>query len=217
VTGRTRRVDHPGERVYPPGVSEHAVTIASPLRRFFTRAEYERAAELGLFGPEERLELIGGEVLQRVTPQHSLHATGVTLAAETLRQAFGQGYVVRVQLPLALADDSEPEPDVAVVAGEIRDYKKAHPSTAVLVVEVADTTLEFDRGRKAGLYAAAGITEYWVLNLQDRVLEVHREPAPMVGQPFGHHYRSITRHPHADSLHPLAAPAAAVNVGHLIP
>lgn len=198
-------------------MSHQPVTIAPPLRRLFTRAEYERAAELGLFGPEERLELIGGEVIKKMTPQRSFHATGVTLAAEVLRRTFPKGYVVRVQLPLVLGDESEPEPDVALVRGEIRDHLAAHPSTALLVIEVADTSLAFDRSRKASLYASAGIPEYWILNLQDRVLEVHREPAPMAEQPFGHHYRSVTRYAEGESIAPLAAPGAAIRVADLIP
>jgi len=198
-------------------VSQQAVIIAPPQRRLFTRAEYERAAELGLFGPEERLELIGGEVIKKMTPQRSLHATGVGLAARTLGRAFGEAFDVRVQLPLALADESEPEPDVAVVRGGPRDYRDAHPASAVLVVEVADTSLAFDRTTKASLYASAGIPEYWIVNLQDRVLEVHREPAPMAEQPFGHHCRSVTRHAADQSIEPLAAPGATIRVADLIP
>lgn len=198
-------------------MSQQAVADAPPLRRRFTRAEYERAAELGLFGPEERLELIGGEVIKKMTPQRSFHATGVTLAAEALRRVFPEWYVVRVQLPLVLGDESEPEPDIALVSGEIRDHLAAHPSTALLVVEVADSSLAFDRTTKASLYAAAGIPEYWIVNLLDRVLEVHREPAPMAEQPFGHHYRSVTRHSADEPIAPLAAPGAAIRISDLIP
>jgi Uma2 family endonuclease len=191
--------------------------MAPPQRRPFTRAEYERAAELGLFGPEERLELIGGEVIKKVTPQRSLHATGVSLAADVLKRAFPGGHDVRVQLPLVIGDDSEPEPDVALVRGEIRDHLAAHPSTALLVIEVADSSLAFDRTTKASLYASAGIPEYWVVNLQDRVLEVHRAPESMAGQPFGHLYRSITRYAEDGSIAPLAAPGSVVRVADLIP
>lgn len=198
-------------------MSHHAITVAPPQRRLFTRAEYERAAELGLFGPEERLELIGGEVIKKMTPQRSLHAAGVGLAARNLGRAFGEAFDVRVQLPLALADESEPEPDVAFVRGGPRDYRDAHPASAVLVVEVADTSLVFDRTTKASLYASAGIPEYWIVNLPDRVLEAHRDPLPMAEQPFGHHYRSVTRHAADESIAPLAAPGATIRVADLIP
>lgn len=198
-------------------MSQHAVSIAPPQRRLFTRAEYERAAELGLFGPEERLELIGGEVIKKMTPQRSLHATGVGLSARVLARTFGDGFDVRVQLPLAVADDSEPEPDVAVVRGGPRDYLDAHPSSALLVVEIADSSLAFDRTTKASLYVSAGIAEYWVVNLLDRVLEVHRAPEPTAGQPFGHLYRNVTRYAEDGSIAPLAAPGSVVRVADLIP
>jgi Uma2 family endonuclease len=188
----------------------------APTRRLFTREEYERAAAAGLFGPDEKLELIAGEVLRKMTPQQSRHASGVYLAQEALHRVFGAGFLVRVQLPLALGSDSQPEPDVAVVAGEDRSFVAAHPTSAVLVVEVSDSTLAFDRGTKAGLYARAGIQEYWVVNLGDRVLEVHREPAPMAEQPLGHHYRSVSRLTESDNVKPLAS-TASIRVADLLP
>jgi Uma2 family endonuclease len=188
-----------------------------PRRRLWSREEFHRAGHAGLFGPEERLELIGGEIVRKVTPQNTPHATAVLLGEEALRGLFPSGHVVRAQLPLALGPDSEPEPDLAVVGGAIRDYEQAHPSTAVLVVEVADATLAFDRTMKAGLYASVGIPEYWIVNLQDRVLECHREPAPMTDQPFGHHYRSITRHPEPGTIAPAAAAGRPVAVADLLP
>jgi len=93
--------------------------------------------EAGIFGPEERVELIEGEIVE-MSPEDPAHSVGIQLAAEALRLAFGTGFHIRVQLPMAL-DDSEPEPDVAVVRGSIRDFRDSHPSTAVLIVEVADS------------------------------------------------------------------------------
>jgi Uma2 family endonuclease len=105
-----------------------------------------------------------------------------------------------------------------VVVGSARDYARAHPATAVLVVEVSDATLAFDRATKGALYAQAGITEYWIVNLADRVLEVHREPAPMAEQPLGHHYRSITRHTETEHVAPQAATLATpIAVADLLP
>jgi Uma2 family endonuclease len=197
------------------------VPVASMLpasaRRLWSRQEFERAGELGLFGPEERLELIDGEVIRKVTPQKSPHATGVSLGATALGAACGPGHHVRVQLPLALGPRSEPEPDLCVVSGQPRDYAASHPSRAALVVEVADTTLTLDRTLKAGLYAEAGVIEYWIVNLVDRVLEVHREPSAMAGQPFGHHYRSITRHTEQEVVSPLVATGSDVKVADLLP
>lgn len=187
-----------------------------PARRDWTREEFQRASDLGLFGPEERLELIEGDIYKKVT-QNSPHATTVTLAQEALREAFGSHYHVRNQLPLALGERSQPEPDIAVVAGSVRDYARAHPTTAVLVVEVSDTTLAFDRTTKAGLYAQAGIGEYWIVNVLDRVLEVHRQPTAMAAQPLGHHYRSITRHTEGETIIPMAAPDTSIAVADVLP
>lgn len=190
---------------------------AGPSRRLWSREEFHRAGEAGLFGPEERLELIGGEIVQKMTPQKTPHATAVSLGEAALRHLFPQGYYVRSQLPLALSAISEPEPDLAVVEGAIRDYEHEHPAFAVLIVEVADTTLTFDRTTKAGLYASAAIPEYWIVNLQDRVLECHREPGPMPDQPFGHHYRSITRYSEGSAMAPAASAGRHVAVADLLP
>lgn len=188
-----------------------------PARRPWTRTEFERASELGLFRPEERLELIEGAIVEKVTPQNTPHATAIRASEEALRLAFPTGHDVRVQLPLALGDLSEPEPDVAVVTGTFRDYARAHPRGAVLVVEVADTTLAYDRVTKGSLYARAGVPEYWLVNVPDRVLEVHRDPSAMEEQPLGHHYRSITRHLPGESVCPVHAPASPVPVEDLLP
>ena len=152
-----------------------------------------------------------------MSPQGAAHAVAVRLAASAMQRAFASGHVVSVQLPMALAANSEPEPDVSVTPGSPRDFLGQHPATAVIVVEVSDTTLDYDRGPKAGLYAQAGIPEYWILDLADRVLEVHREPVAMAGQPFGHHYRSINRHTGADALTLLGAPGISIRVADLLP
>jgi len=149
-----------------------------------------------------------------MTPQGSRHATAVRLVEEALRQAFGQGFDVRVQLPLAIDPDSEPEPDLAVVPGSPRDYKDAHPRTAVLVVEVADATLAFDRERRARLYARAGIQDYWVLNLVERQLEVHRTPTTSGQSPRYQDIRTITA---SQSIAPLGCPDVSIAVADLLP
>jgi len=141
----------------------------------FSRVQYERMTEAGVFGPEDRLELLDGDIIDRA-PQKSRHATAVTLVAEALRTLFGPGATVREQLPFSLDDSSEPEPDVAVVPGNPRDYRNAHPSRALLVCEVSDTTRAYDRGQKLAAYARAGIPEYWILDLAAETLEVCRNP-----------------------------------------
>ena len=189
---------------------------SSPQRRLWTRAEFERLADAGIFGPEERLELIEGEIV--VTPPCTPpHAVGISLAWKALIDIRPDLLHTRIRMPLCLNDFSQPEPDIAVVAGSIRDYAQAHPTTAVLIVEISDTTLAYDRRTKTGLYARAGVAEYWIVNLVDRVLEVHRQPAPMTDMPIGHGYRSVVQYTAEQTVSPLAAPAQAVAVAALLP
>ena len=177
----------------------------------WTREAFEKLAEVGLVDPDARLELIDGEILQKMSPQSSRHATAVLLVAEALRSVFASpAYTIRVQLPLALGPYSEPEPDVAVVEGPPRRYRDEHPSSAVLVVEVADASLAFDRTRKATLYARAGIPDYWIVNLLDGVLEVHRRPE---GDAYRQHHVLTPR----DRVRPLAQPEVELPVAELLP
>jgi Uma2 family endonuclease len=111
-------------------------------------------------------------------PQGSSHAAITEHIGRVLAAAFGEGWHARRHSPLALGEHSEPEPDVAVVAGRPLDYVAAHPSTAALVVEVADSSLRLDRRFKAAVYARAGVPEYWIVNLVARTLEVYRDPQP---------------------------------------
>ena len=152
-----------------PRLKGAKVDAVQPRR--WTRQEYEQLGELGVLGPEEHVELIGGEIVQ-VPPQQTRHATGVYLAQVALSAVFRAGFLVRVQLPLALGQYSEPEPDVAVVAGRPRDFVVDHPTSALLVVEIAEATLSFDRNTKASLYAAAGIPEYWIVDPQEKRIVV---------------------------------------------
>ena len=185
-------------------------------RWLWTVKEFQRAYDLGAFGFETRLELIEGEIIRKM-PQNEPHAWTVQAVTEALRSAFTVGHSVRTQLPLVFGSSSKPEPDVAVVAGSFDDYKRKHPTIAVLVVEVSDPTLALDRTTKAALYARAGIEDYWIVNLPDGVLEVHRQPAAMADQPLGHHYRSITRLVPTDRVAPLRAPEAMIRVQALLP
>jgi Uma2 family endonuclease len=187
------------------------MSAAERARRLLTLEEYHRMADAGVFGPEERLELIEGEIYP-MSPQKGPHIVSTRLTQGALEKVFGAGWVVFTQVPLVLPSLSEPEPDVMVVQGDVRDFSQAPPTSAVLVVEVSDTTLWFDRSRKAELYARAAIPEYWIVNLVDRVLEVHRDPDAATGV-----YRTITHHGESDSVSPLAAPGAAIAVRDLLP
>jgi Uma2 family endonuclease len=184
--------------------------------RRFTRAEYEKLIEIGFFQPDDPVELIGGELMV-AEPQGAEHYTAIRKTARALEAAFGPGWDVRTQGPIGLDDESEPEPDVAVVPGSLDDYAQAHPSRPVLTVEVAVSSLGLDQRRKGSLYARAGLAEYWVLNLVDRVLEVYREPVADSAAPFGWRYgRSEVLGADA-RVTPLAAPAATIPVARLLP
>jgi Uma2 family endonuclease len=189
--------------------------LADPRTRLWTQDEFHRMAELGFFDGQ-RAELIEGEVVV-LSPQKALHFTATDQAAELLRQSFGAGYHVRMQGPLDFGRHSEPEPDVAVVKGARASYRRRHPRTAVLVVEVSDTTLHSDRTRKAGLYARAGVADYWIINLVDRRLEVYRRPAADPEKPYGHGYRNATVLTAGQTVSPLAAPSIKLAVADLFP
>jgi Uma2 family endonuclease len=185
------------------------------LRRW-SRVEYERLVECGFFQPGDRIELIGGQLIV-AEPQNSPHATAVGLAEDALRAAFGSGWVVRGQSPIALDDESEPEPDVAVVPGTRRDYREGHPQRPVLTVEVADSSLIADRQIKGSLYARAGVADYWIVNLVDHLVEVCRDPVPDSAAAYGWAYRSVELRGRGAVISPLALPVAVVAVADILP
>ncbi len=186
-------------------------------RRRFTRHELEQMIDSGIIHPDEKIELINGELIQKKLPLKSPHATAISLCEHSLRTLFKEGYVVRTQLPLTLSERDEPLPDIAVVQGTIRDFEQAHPTTAVLVVEVSETTLRMDRTLKASLYAWAGIPDYWILNLVERQVEVYREPVPTRGRVYGYAYQYRAIYKSGEALAPLAMPNATILVDDLLP
>lgn len=173
-----------------------------PLRR----VEYDAIVERG-FLADSRVELLRGTLVE-MTPQGPLHANVVRRLAERLFAAAEGRVHVRVQSPLALSDDSEPEPDIAVVPAA--DYDRHHPTEALFVVEVADTSLQKDRGIKAALYAEAGIPEFWIVNLTEHVVDVHRRPVD--GQYLER--RQVDRQ---GSVAPAAFPRLQIAVADLLP
>jgi Uma2 family endonuclease len=171
------------------------------LRRW-QRAEYDRLVDLGVFRGEP-LELIGGELVV-AEPQGAYHVSTISKVDYVLRAMLPPGWLVRTQAPVSLDDESEPEPDLAVVPGGPDDYQDSHPSRPALLIEVADSSLGFDRERKGSLYARARVADYWIVNLVDHVLEVYREPVPEAAAPHGWRYASATR---------LSPPAAVTALG----
>jgi Uma2 family endonuclease len=164
----------------------------------------------------EPVELIGGHLVV-AEPHGSYHASTLGAAGDALRALLPPGWIVRVQLPVALDDESEPEPDLVLVPGEWADYRMGHPSRPALVVEVAETSLAFDRGEKGSLYARGGIRDYWIVNLVDRLLEVYREPEPDSTAPYGWRYRIVQRLERDAVVSPLALPSMRVAVAALLP
>jgi Uma2 family endonuclease len=184
--------------------------------RRWTRIEYEKLIDIGILRPGDPVELIGGELMV-AEPQGAAHYTAIWKTAKALEAAFGPGWVVRTQGPIGLDDESEPEPDVAVVAGSADDYRGAHPSHPVLTVEVAESSLSSDRERKGSVYARAGLLDYWILNLEARVLEVYREPAADPSAPYGWRYTRREVWDASARVSPLAAPDASIRVADLLP
>jgi Uma2 family endonuclease len=149
-------------------------------RRRITVDEYHHMIEAGSLGEDDRVQLIAGTVVA-MTPQGPAHALAIQNLTRLVAQGLPADLALRPQLPLTLPDDSEPEPDLAVVRLEDARSREHHPRTALLVVEVAGDSLPLDRQAKAILYARAGIPEYWIVNLAETTVEVHREPDPETG------------------------------------
>jgi Uma2 family endonuclease len=184
------------------------ITLASsPARKRWTVAEFHELWENGWFDHCKPM-LVDGEIYEMAIPG-PLHNRDVGLADYRLRAIFEDGYWVRIQMPLVLGQESDPVPDIAVVVGSPQSLVD-QPTTAILIVEVADTSVQIDLGEKAIAYAAAGITDYWVVDLNNRQIVVHRSPS-------GSKYSSVTRLSVQQTVAPLAAPSATITVSELIP
>jgi Uma2 family endonuclease len=207
VRGEVRRYD----RI----VKEVRMSTTPPSTRpfRFTREQYYRLGELGFFYGK-RVERIRGEI-REMSPIGWPHIVGCRKTAELLGRAFaGLGWVYQAA-PLALTD-SDPEPDVAIIPGRFEDYA-THPTGALLVVEVADATIDYDTTTKAELYAEAGIAEYWVLDVNARQLHVFRDPTPLPSDLGATAYATRLTLTPTDAVSPLAAPGATITVGDLLP
>jgi Uma2 family endonuclease len=165
---------------------------------------------------DRRVMLIDGEILE-MPHANPPHATAHGLALEALQSIFRIGFHVRVETSLPLGRNSDPIPDLAVVTGSVRDYAQSHPTTAALIVEISDSSLEFDMGDKASLYASAAIADYWVVDLVNRQLVVMRDPVDDATRRFGFRYATVTTLTPGQSASPLAAPTASVAVADLMP
>ena len=180
----------------------------------FSVDQFYQLDELGFFD-DRRAELIEGVIYEMTTkPPHALASE---LVLRTLIMVFGTAWRIRPAAPLETGRRSLLEPDYAIVGGEIRDSGLVHPSTAVLLIEISDSTLRKDRTIKAHHYAQAGIPDYWIVNLVDRQLEVHRSPGPDLARRGRFRYSDVTIVPESGRMAPLAAEQSPIAVADLLP
>ena len=180
------------------------------LRRRFTLEEYHRMGEAGILSRYDRVELIDGEIFE-MSPIGPRHAACVDRLTRIFVISLGERAIVRVQNPVNPAPDSEPQPDVALLLPRHDFYSRAHPGPAhiLLVVEVADSSLGYDRGIKRGLYVRAGIQEFWIVDLDGEAVDVHREPV-VTG------YRDVRRVQRGDTVSPQAFPDVTIRVDDIL-
>jgi Uma2 family endonuclease len=158
----------------------------------FTIAEYHRLTELGFFTASDRLELIRGAIVN-MAAKGTAHEVSITRLVRSLFKIIGDRATLRCQSPLSLLADSEPEPDFTIVENRDDDYLSAHPeaSDTLLVIEISDSTLKYDREIKLPLYAEAGITNYWIFNLVDNHLEAYNQPLQEFNGNFNYRLKEI--------------------------
>ena len=199
----------------PPPLTPRVPPPPATFRRYrWTNDDFLKLALAGFF-QDERVMLIDGEFIHMPHPNPP-HDMSVSLTLPILQTVFSPGHFVRVQTGFPTSLDTDPGPDLAVVPGSPRDYVQA-PRRAALIVEVADSSLAYDRGEKSNLYAAAGVPEYWVLDVNGRQLLVFRGPTADAAAPRGFRYATTLTLTDADAVNPLAVPAAGVRVAELLP
>jgi Uncharacterized protein conserved in cyanobacteria len=191
----------------------HFKNNGTPKAVRWTRNQYNRMAELGFF-KGKRVELIKAEIIE-MSPMKSTRATAVRLFVEVLRNIFAKGFVVDSQLPMSFSKTDEPEPDIAVVKGNVRDFTESHPKTAELLIEVSDSSLDFDRTKKGSLYAENNIKDYWILNLKGRCMEVYRRPVQ--DKQLGFIYTESCVVKENETISPLAMPKGKIKVSDVLP
>jgi Uma2 family endonuclease len=183
----------------------------SPPLRLLTVEEYHRMAEVGILQANEKVELIFGQIINKMSPQGSPHAAAITRIHRLFRNNLDDNILIRWQLPITLNNVSEPEPDIAVVKVDLLDYDDHHPTAedVYLIIEIADSTLKIDREIKGKLYASSGIEDYWVLDVNNRQLYVYREPTETG-------YKSEQILTEKDTISPLYFPDFVLQVSHFL-
>jgi Uma2 family endonuclease len=179
--------------------------------RKWTVEEYHKLGEMGFFHPEERVELIEGNII-KMSAKGTAHTSALGRTDRLFQNLFNNLAWVRVQDPIALDGSSEPESDIALVIIDLLDYATHHPTTSevYLIIEVADSSLAYDREVKALLYARSGIADYWVLNVIERQLHIFREPTE-------DGYQSEIILGKNESISPLQFPAVNIEIQAILP
>lgn len=188
----------------------HAIADPPLARHRLSIDDYYRMSGAGILGEDDRVELIEGEIID-MAPIGSTHAATVKRLARALMSAVGDDAIVSVQDPIRLDRHSEPQPDLALLRPREDFYASGHPGSAdtLLVIEVAESSLEYDLRVKVPLYASHGVPEVWVLDLAGRALHVYRQPAAGA-------YAQVEIIVQARTLAPLALPAAAIELAGLL-
>jgi Uma2 family endonuclease len=178
--------------------------------RLISVKDYHRMAEVGIFRPDERVELLDGQIID-MAAKGTAHSAAMTRLERLLRNRLGDRVLLRLQDPIELNDFSEPEPDIAVVQFHPLDYEDHHPTAAEVyfLIEIADTSLKYDRTVKAPVYASSGIPEYWVLDVIARKLHVYRLPT-------ADRYQSETTLAEDASVSPIAFPSCVIAVKEML-
>lgn len=188
---------------------EETVSVEVARHRFSV-TEFLRLAETGILTEDDSVELIWGEIVE-MSPIDVAHASTVNRLVQLLAKELEEQVILSVQNPLQLSDESLPQPDIAMLRPREDFYGEHHPGpeAVLLLIEVADTSLRYDREAKSVLYAAAGIADYWIVNLAAKHIEVYREPRP-------DGYRTTTRYMPGESLSPFAFPDVTLNVSEIL-
>ncbi len=176
------------------------ITEVELIRHRFTVAEFMRMAEVELWDEDSRMELIWGEIFE-MSPIYIAHTSTVKRLISLLTMKLGERIILGVQDPVQLSDESLPQPDIAVLQPQDEFYSRQNPGPddILLLIEVADSSIRYDQRVKSKLYGAAGIADYWIINLPARQIEVYREPRP-------NGYRTVTHYALGETLSPLAFP-----------
>lgn len=182
-----------------------------PGLRLFTTTEYEQMVDAGVLNEDDRVELIEGRIVQ-MAPKNMLHATATRRATRCFMKMFSGRAVVSVQDPILLKDFSEPEPDLVLAAPPDEKYLEHHPTPEdiFLVLEIADSSVSYDREKKGPIYAQHGIIQFCLLNLQTRELEDYRDPSAQG-------YRTKKTYTEAEKFNLVSFPKVSIKVGDLLP